>query len=282
MEKYPVIYNGELFEGNTPFLDSSNRAFRYGDALFESIRIINGKPVFLDGHISRLFEGMQVLGITRPIEYSIDFFRKYINDLILKNSITEGARARITVFRNGDGYFTPNDNTPSFTVDVQPYLHNFYVLNEDGLSIDIFTDIKKPVNKLSIYKTGSSLLYVMAGIYARSNKLDESLIVNDKGNIIEASNANLFIVSNGVLYTPTLADGCLAGVMRMQVINMALDYKIKVYECSLTPQNLLVADEVFITNAVRGLQWVGSYRQKRYYNKITRDLVEKLNRSLLD
>ena len=153
MEKYPVIYNGELFEGNTPFLDSSNRAFRYGDALFESIRIINGKPVFLDGHISRLFEGMQVLGITRPIEYSIDFFRKYINDLIQKNSITEGARARITVFRNGDGYFTPNDNTPSFTVDVQPYLHNFYVLNEDGLSIDIFTDIKKPVNKLSMYKT---------------------------------------------------------------------------------------------------------------------------------
>lgn len=281
MEIFPVIFNGQFFEAGIPFLDANNRAFRYGDSLFESIRIINGKPVFLEGHISRLFEGMQVLGIDRPIEYSIDYFRNFILQLIEKNSITEGGRARISVFRNGDGYFTPNDNTPSFTVEVLPYLHNFYSLNEDGLNIDIYAEIKKPVNKLSMYKTGSSLIYVMAGMYARSNKLDESLIVSDKGNIIEASNANLFIVSNGVLYTPTLADGCLAGVMRMQVINLALDYKIKVYECSLTPQNLLVADEVFVTNAIRGLQWVGSYRQKRYYNKITRDLVEKLNRSLL-
>jgi branched-subunit amino acid aminotransferase/4-amino-4-deoxychorismate lyase len=281
MEKFPVIYNGCFFEAGVPFLDANNRAFRYGDSLFESIRIINGKPIFLEGHISRLFEGMQVLGIDRPIEYSIDYFRNFILQLIEKSSVTEGGRARISVFRNGDGYFTPNDNSPSFTVEVQPYLHNFYTLNEDGLNIDIYADIKKPVNKLSMYKTGSSLIYVMAGMYARSSKLDESLIVNDRGNIIEASNANLFIVSNGVLYTPTLADGCLAGVMRMQVINLALDYKIKVYECSLTPQNLLVADEVFVTNAIRGLQWVGSYRQKRYYNKITRDLVEKLNRSLL-
>jgi branched-subunit amino acid aminotransferase/4-amino-4-deoxychorismate lyase len=281
MEQYPIIYNGNIIEPGVPFLDSSNRAFRYGDSLFESIRIINGKPVFLEGHISRLFEGMQVLGINRPIEYSIDYFKSFILDLIQRNKITEGGRARLTVFRNGEGFFTPNDNSPSFTMEVNPFLHNFYVLNEDGISIDIFAEIKKPVNKLSIYKTGSSLLYVMAGIYARSNKLDDSLIVNDKGNIIEASNANLFIVSNGVLYTPTLADGCLAGVMRMQVINLALDYKIKVYECSLTPQNLLVADEVFITNAIKGLQWVSSYRQKRYYNKITRDLVEKLNRSLL-
>lgn len=281
MEKYPVIFNGQLIEAGQPFLDASNRAYRYGDALFESIRIINGKPIFMEGHISRLFEGMQVLGINRPIEYSIDYFKSFLIQLINLIDVKEGGRARITVFRCGDGFFTPTDNSPSFTVEVSPYINNFYTLNEDGLSVDIYSDIKKPVNKLSIYKTASSLLYVMSGIFARENKLDESLITNDKGNIIEASNANLFIVSNGVLYTPTLADGCLAGVMRMQIINLALEYKIKVYECSLTPQNLLVADEVFLTNTVKGPQWVGSYRQKRYYNKITRDIIEKLNRSLL-
>lgn len=281
MSKYPVIFDGQIIEAGVPFLDASNRGFKYGDALFESIRILNGKPIFMEGHISRLFEGMQVLGIERPIEYSIDYFRNHIYKLIELNSLTEGGRARLTVFRSGDGYFTPTNNAPSFTLEVLPYVHNFYTLNEDGLSVDIYPDIKKPVNKLSIYKTASSLLYVMSGIYARENKLDESLIVNDKGNIIEASNANLFIVSNGVLYTPTLADGCLAGVMRMQIINLALEHKIKVYECSLTPQNLLVADEVFLTNMIKGPQWVGSYRQKRYYNKITRDIIEKLNRSLL-
>lgn len=279
--KYPVIYNGDIIEAGKPFLDASNRAFKFGDALFETIRIVNGKPVFMDGHISRLFEGMQVLGIDRPIEYSIDYFRNFIGKLIEQSEIKDGGRARLTVFRNGDGFFTPTDNTPSFTIEISPYVHNFYTLNEDGLTVDIYGDIKKPVNKLSIYKTASSLLYVVAAMHARTSKMDESLIVNDKGNIIEATNANLFIVSNGVLYTPTLADGCLAGVMRMQIINLALEHKIKVYECSLTPQNLLVADEVFITNTIKGPQWVASYRQKRYYNKITRDIVEKLNRSLL-
>lgn len=281
MSKYPVIFDGQVIEAGIPFLDASNRGYKFGDALFESIRIVNGKPIFMEGHISRLFEGMQVLGIDRPIEYSIDYFKNHILKLIELSNFTEGARARLTVFRGGDGFFTPTENTPSFTLEVLPYIHNFYSLNEDGLSVDIYPEIKKPVNKLSIYKTASSLLYVMSGIYARENKLNESLIVNDKGNIIEASNANLFIVSNGVLYTPTLADGCLAGVMRMQIINLALEHKIKVYECSLTPQNLLVADEVFLTNTIKGPQWVGSYRQKRYYNKITRDIIEKLNRSLL-
>jgi branched-chain amino acid aminotransferase len=151
------------------------------------------------------------------------------------------------------------------------------VLNDEGFVIDLYNEIKKPVNKISNFKTTSALPYVMAGIYAREKKLNDVLLVNDTNNIIESTNSNIFIVCNGVLYTPGLTDGCVAGVMRMQIINLALENKFKVYECGLTPQNLLIADEVFLTNAVKGMQWVVSYKMKRYFNKVTRELLGLLN-----
>ncbi len=117
----------------------------------------------------------------------------------------------------------------------------------------------------------------MAALWAKQNKLTDALVLNDKGNIIESSHSNIFIVSNGVLYTPSLTDGCLAGVQRMQVINVAIQNKIKVYECSITPQNLLVADEVFLTNAIQGIQWIESYRQKRYVNTVTKNILTLMN-----
>lgn len=276
----PVIFsnmNGSFYPQDQGFIKGNNRAFMYGDGLFESIRIRNGKPMFAEAHIQRMLEGAAVLRMELPANFTVDFFKKQVQDLIAKNNITAGAKCRITMFRNPGGTYLPDDNGAGYIIETYPYAVNDYTLNEEGYQVDIYPELKKPVNKLSVYKTCNSLLYIMAGTYARQHKFDDALIVNDKGNIIESSNSNLFIVCNGVLYTPALSDGCLAGVMRMQVINLALASKLKVYECSLTPQNLLVADEIFLTNAIRGLQWVGSYKMKRYYNKLIRELVYKLN-----
>jgi branched-chain amino acid aminotransferase len=120
----------------------------------------------------------------------------------------------------------------------------------------------------------------MASLFAKKKNLDDCLIQNDRNNIIESSNSNLFIVSNGVLYTPTLDDGCIGGVMRMQIINLALEHKIKVYECNLTPQHLLAADEIFMSNAIQGIQWVSSYRTKRYFNEHSKKFIQILNNSI--
>jgi branched-chain amino acid aminotransferase len=117
----------------------------------------------------------------------------------------------------------------------------------------------------------------MAALSAKANGLDDHFLTDLKGQILETSSCNIFIISNGVLYTPGLEEGCLAGTMRMQVINLALANGIKVYECAIMPQNLLAADEVFLTNAIRGINWVGGYRTKRYQNNIARKLVVLLN-----
>jgi branched-chain amino acid aminotransferase len=162
-------------------------------------------------------------------------------------------------------------------MEVYPYESNNYELNSKGLEIDQFTDIKKQKNCLSTYKTKSGLIYVMAAVHAVEKKLDDVLIVNDKGSILESSSCNLFVVSNGVLYTPGLDEGCLAGTMRMQIINLAINNGIKVYECNILPQNLLAADELFFTNAIRGINWVGGYRTKRYFNNMSRKFVALLN-----
>ncbi|MBL7900309.1 MAG: aminotransferase class IV [Crocinitomicaceae bacterium] len=151
------------------------------------------------------------------------------------------------------------------------------MLNEAGYKVDQFEDMKKQINLLSSFKTKNGLLYIMAKLRARELGLDDLLIQNDRMGIIEGGSANLFIVSNGVLYTPGLDSGCLGGTMRMQIINIALAHNIKVYECNISPQNLLVADEVFLTNAIEGIIWVSSYRTKQYVNNMSRQLIEKLN-----
>ena len=165
----------------------------------------------------------------------------------------------------------------NFFIDINPYECNNFELNSKGIEIDQFMDIRKHINPISNFKTKSGLVYVLAAIQATERKIDDLLILNDKGGIIESSSCNLFLVSNGVLYTPGLEEGCLGGTMRMQVINLALANGIKVYESTIMPQNLLAADEVFLTNAIRGINWVSGYRTKRYFNNVSRKLVAILN-----
>ena len=117
----------------------------------------------------------------------------------------------------------------------------------------------------------------MASIAAKEQGLDDLFLTNEKGNVIESGSCNVFIVSNGVLYTSGLDEGCIAGTMRMQVINLAIKHNIKIYECSILPQNLLSADEIIFTNAIRGINWVAGYRTKRYQNNMSRRLVVLLN-----
>ena len=155
--------------------------------------------------------------------------------------------------------------------------NNHFKLNPEGLIVNTYKIMKKSLDQFARFKTLNSLLYVQAAIYAKENKLNDSLILNGEGNIIESSKSNIFIVSNGVLYTPPLEDGCVGGIMRMNIINIAIDNKIKVYECSLKPQNLLIADEVFLTNTINGIEWVRGFQNKRYYHNLSKKIIDILN-----
>jgi branched-chain amino acid aminotransferase len=275
-----VILNGELMPADRPVVTLDNRAFHYGDGIFESIRVMDGRGCFLDSHWTRLLEGLKVLRIQMPTTLDLPRLADHLRRLSIECGLANG-RARLTVYRDSPGYFRPRSHEGSFTIELQPVPSPRYILNAQGYTVDLYPEMRKAVNMLAVHKTLNCQLYVMASLWAMERALDDCLIQNDRGNIIESSAGNIFIVSNGVLYTPSLADGCIGGVMRMQVINLALENGIKVYECSLNPQNMLAADEVFFTNATRGVQWVGAYRTKRYAHRMALHLTELLVKKAL-
>ena len=258
-------------------LPANHRAFCFGDGYFESIRAINGKPVFVHHHFQRMLDTAKAMQIIVPDSFTLEHFRQTLLTLLERNNIQEGARIRATVSRTPGGTYLPLSNDMDLFIQVLPLEHNIFTLNTEGKNIDLYPDLQKTKDKLSAFKTMNCNVYVMASLFAQEKQWDDALIQNDRSGIIEATSSNLFLVSNGVLYTPGLEDGPVGGTMRMNIINLAIENGIKVYECSLSPQNLLVADEIFLTNAIQGVQWVSSYRTKRYFNNTSKQMVKLLN-----
>lgn len=273
-DKYCIL-NGHLISIYEPAVGFDNRAFRYGDALFESIRVSSGKIMFLKDHITRIKLGMTVLRMNVPAEFNTPNIELLIQQLLRHNAIAPNARLRLTVFRQEGGYYTPETNDISFLIEADELPDN-YSLNQKGLWVDLYTDMKKPINKLSNIKTANALLYVMAGLAKQSMKLDECLIVNEHGHICESISSSIFAVKNGTLYTPPLSEGCVAGVMRKQIMSMATENKILTFESPLTTYTLLNADEIMLSNSISGLKWVGQFREKFYTNKFSQLFTEKL------
>lgn len=272
-----VNHNGTFVAAEQPLFSAKNRAFCYGDAIFETVRFAFHKPQLLKEHLQRLSQGMSLFKMLPDALFSETFFETAITDLAQKNGIASDGRVRITIYRNEGGLYTPENNNVSYLIEASALEEKGYTLNPKGYTVDIYTDLKKSTGPLSSLKTANSAVYIMAGIYKNANSLDECILTNDKGNITEAISSNLFAVKNGVLYTSPVTDGCVNGVMRKKVIEIAQANRIAVYEMSITQSVLLGADELFLTNAVNGLRWIVAYKQKRYFNDTSKKLTEKLN-----
>lgn len=272
-----VNNNGEILKNEGPTIKAANRGHLYGDGLFESIRVINGVAINVEAHILRMFDGAIALKMNIPNQFTVDFFADKIAELITRSKIGNGAKVRISLDRKSGGTYKPIDNEATFFMEVYELENNCFNLNEKGWVVDQYTEMRKHKSKLGSFKTKNALLYVMCSIYAAEKGFDDLLITNPKGGIIEGTSSNLFVVSNGVLYTPGLEEGCVGGVMRMTIINLALANNIKVYECAILPQNLLAADELFLTNAIQGVVWISEYRSKVYQSDMAKQLIELLN-----
>lgn len=280
MPQQYLLYNDVFHLSNAPILTADNRAFRFGDGLFESMRMINGKLQFADLHADRLAAGMKALKIEGYSLMDDYFLRQKTADLAKKNKWNGNARFRLSVFRTGAGVYTPEQNKNGYILQGNMVDSSIYELNKKGLIVDLFTDLAKPINKFSPLKTANSLIYVMAGLYKSQNKLDEAILLNDKGFLCESISANLFVVYDKKIYTPALTEGCIAGVMRNTILHLAKLNEIEIIEAEINPKVLEEADEVFITNATKGVQWIMGYGRKRYFDKVSRLFADKLNTTL--
>ena len=272
-----INFNGSILPADQLIFKANNRGFRYGDGLFESMRYMKGKLKFPEMHIDRVQKGMKLLRFDNCSLIDAWFLREKVDELVRRNRTGADARIRLTVFRDSEGLYSPVSNKFGYVLEIQKLDESQYVLNKKGLIIDVYDEIPKPVNALSNLKTCNAMIYVLAGIYKNQNTLDEVLILNHHGFLCESMSSNVFVVYDRKLYTPALNEGCIAGVMRQVVMRLAKENDIELVEAQINPDILNEADEVFLTNAAKGIQWVMGYNNKRYFNEVSRFLSEKLN-----
>jgi branched-chain amino acid aminotransferase len=272
-----INFNGEILAADSKLLTVANRAFRYGDGLFESMRLMKGQLKFADMHADRLQRGMKALKIDGYSQMDTWFLKEKVEQLASRNKTRHG-RLRLTVYRDSEGLYTPTQNKMGYCLELTPIEEPRYFLNDKGLIIDIFTELKKPTNYLSNIKTCNSLIYVLAGIFKIQNKLDDTFLLNQDGNLCEAGSSNIFVWYQSHLYTPALSEGCVEGVMRQVIIKLAKQANIPFTEAQINPDILYEADEVFLTNAAKGIQWVMGFGVKRYFNQLSKGLISELNK----
>ncbi len=277
MQQEYILHNDDYQTINTPILLAGNRSFRYGDGLFETIRMRNGKLDFADFHVDRLKEGMKILKMEGSALLDEYFLKQKTAELCKKNKIKDNVKFRLQIYRKGDGLYTPNSNKFGYLLEATPLVNDQYELNKKGLIVDIYPEMTKSVDLLANLKTSSSLLYVMAGLYKKQHRLDESIILNQHGFICESISSNIFVIYDKQIYTPALSEGCINGVMRRVVMQLAKVNNISIIEAQLNPEVLRQADEVFVTNAIGGIRWVMGYGRKRYFNETAKHLSALLN-----
>ncbi len=272
-----INFNGEILPADTKVLTVANRSFRYGDGLFESMRMLKGQLKFAGEHAKRLQKGMKALKMDGYSQMDSWFLKEKADQLASVNKVKHG-RLRLTVYRDSEGLYTPSQNKVGYQLEIQPLDEPRYFLNSKGLIIDVYTELSKPTNFLSNIKTCNSLVYVLAGIHKSQNNLDDVLLLNQNGFLCEASSSNVFVYYQNHLYTPALSEGCVEGVMRQVIIDIANKIGIPLIEAQINPEILYEADEVFLTNSVKGIQTVMGYGIRRYFNKVSKALMDELNK----
>ncbi len=271
-----ILFNDQFLLQEHAVLKASNRGFKFGDGIFESMLMYNGKLQFSALHADRLKASMKALkmeGYNLLDEY---FLKQKAVELVRKNKLQGNVRLRLTIYRNGEGLYAPETNKVGYLLEAKQLETSPYELNKKGLIIDVYDELTKPVNILSNYKTTNALTFVMAAIYQKQRRLDDVFLLNQNGFLCESTSSNLFVVYQNQIYTPALSEGCVAGVMRNAVIKLAKQHDLPLIEAQINPQILIEADEVFVTNAVSGIRWVMGYGRKRYFNEVARALSAKL------
>lgn len=273
-----LSFNGHHIRRDNFSLSTTNRAFRYGDGVFESMRVSRGQIPWLDHHYQRLTKSITALQMNMPDKWSGEYFENTIKALFHANHNPQcSARVRFSVFRNDGGLYTPFTNNASFLIESEAIDQEHYVLNTKGISVVPYTDIKKAFNILSPFKSINAQLYVLAAIFKRNLGFGDALILNEEGMVAEATSSNVFIYKSGKLITPALSQACIAGVMRAVVIEIAHQQGIAIIETRISLEDLASAEEVFLTNAVQGIRWVKEFKGKRFGNQLAAKLTDQLN-----
>lgn len=273
-----INVNGKIVSNSEISLEN-NRGFLYGDAVFETVRVLDNKVLFVEDHYFRLMSSMRILRMAIPMEFTMEYFQEeIIKTAQVLDSSANAIRVRFNVYRDANGRYLPTGRKIGYIATAERLDQSVYSFDEVAYEVELYKDFYVTAHLLSTLKTNNRLINVTGSIFADENGYQNCFLLNDSKNIVEALNANIFVVKDKVVKTPPLSDGCVKGIMRKQVMELLEkhpDYTLE--EVSISPFELQKADEIFLTNVIIGIQTVTKYRKKEFKNDLSKDLLNRLN-----
>jgi branched-chain amino acid aminotransferase len=265
-------YNGKLYKASTPVIGADSRALRFGDGIFETIKLKQGKLMLANEHFARLWKGMEVLQLAVPRHFEPEKLQDEIFTLAKKNLHDIAARVRITVFRGDGGLYDAADHKPNYIIQTWALPEGNGEWNSNGLVLGIYSKAKKNCDILSNIKHNNYLPYVLAALEAKKEKWNDAVVLNAVDRICDTTIANIFYIKNEVIFTPALSEGCVAGTTRKFLIDAVRAGGYECIEKAISTEELLQADEVFLTNSIYNIRWVHSINDATFGNAITQKI----------
>jgi branched-chain amino acid aminotransferase len=254
------------------FISNDNRAFYYGDGFFETMILKDGELLFQKSHQKRINKSLSTLEIEESPASDLDWLKSQLQE-ITKNKSTY--RIRMTIYRKSEGYYTPNENEAGIHLRIKEIDHNYSVYN-NGINISLYHDEQKSTGKFSMIKSIGSSLYVHAGIYAKKMKVDDCLLFNCRDEIMEATSSNLYIINGDSIITPPIESGCIDGIFRRFMLDHSRKLGFTIKEERIIKNDLLHADEIWLSNVVSGLRWVENFKGQKYSNQLYKEFYTTL------
>ncbi len=272
-----INFNGTIQKASDSYSEN-NRGFLFGDAVFETLKIVDKKVLFIEDHYFRLMASMRICRMEIPMNFTLEFFEEQILSLVNALAIGESARVRMTVFRNSEGLYLPKSNAIGYIITAEKLTNKEYLVTDAFYEVELYKDFYVTKHLLSTLKTTNKMINVTGSIFAKENDYNNCILLNDDKNVVEALNGNIFMKMNDIIVTPPISDGCLNGIMRKQLIALINKTEgVKCIEKSISPFDLQKSDELFISNVIKGIQPITKYRKKEFETTFSKALNEKLN-----
>jgi branched-chain amino acid aminotransferase len=243
---YSLWKNGDWLSPQDFSLPASDRGLLHGLGLFETFLALQGTPIFLPQHLSRLRHSCEALGWQFP-NYEI---AEITTELLSRNSLcTTAARCRLTLTA-GSGPLTDLSSGADLSIWISA---SPLAAAPESVSACLCPWPRNEHSPMSRHKSTSYAENSLALDHARRHGFDQALFLNTRGQLCEAATANLFLVKYGTLHTPPLESGCLPGITRQLVLELASTHSIHHSEDPLTLADLAAADECFLTSSLHGI-----------------------------
>jgi aminodeoxychorismate lyase len=271
-----LLCNGKFITTGKAIISADNRGFRFGDGLFETMRMINGSVPLLNYHFERLFSSLLLLKFQLPQYFTPAYLSEQIKKIAIKNQHENSARIRLTIFRGNGGLYTYENDFPNYIIQTWKIKKQTSILNKAGIIAGVYTKARKSCDDFSHIKSNNYLPYLMAAMWAKENKFDDALILNNYNRVAEATIANIFLVKDGTIKTPAQSEGCISGVMRRFLIESFKKENIPFEETQIEVDELPEANELFLTNAVTGIRWIKQCNKTFYSKKLIEFIGNRL------